>query len=72
MPTRGVVMVEDDVTGVRWTETTKTLWLRTKAIAAKRVTRNQDHGRGRVRKSEVVWEPSGLDVTRSGWGFPSA
>jgi hypothetical protein len=45
---------EDEVGRLKCTETTKTLWLRTKAIALKSVTRNQDHGRGRVRKSDVV------------------
>jgi hypothetical protein len=46
--------VGDEVAGVKCTETTKTLWLRTKAIAVKSETRNHDHGRGRVRKSDVV------------------
>lgn len=48
-------------TGSKATE--KTLWLRTKLMAVKNVTRNQDHGRGSVRYSDGVCDPWGEVVT---------
>lgn len=50
--------------------TRKTDWLRAKPIPAKRITRNQEIGRGRVRYSELIWEPSGrpLDTRRGRCG----
>jgi hypothetical protein len=71
-PTKEVVVVEEGVTVLRCIETARKLWLTTKAIAAKSVTRNHDHGRGRVRKSDVVCKPAGVDVKHNGRGRPSA